>query len=111
MKGRVDVDVPIKDQRAHVWAVDASQTTGVPWQYVRLDQEQVEPLLAAAPTYGEVEDVVWARRREALEATLPLPRKRSREEVLALMDRVSERTRGHDIDVDAAVREVRDGGW
>jgi hypothetical protein len=51
--------------------------------------------------------VVKLRRRAYLRAQ-PAPRRRSREELLALMDLVSRRTWGSDVDVDEEIRRLRD---
>jgi len=41
-KGRVDVDVQTKDDRAKVWCEDASQLTVNKWSFIRVDQEEFE---------------------------------------------------------------------
>lgn len=41
-KGRVDVDVQAKDNRAKVWCEDASQLTGSKWSFLRVNQEEFE---------------------------------------------------------------------
>ena len=41
-KGRVDVDVEHKDNRAEQWCKDVNQLTGGKWSYLRVDQEEFE---------------------------------------------------------------------
>ena len=41
-KGRVDVDVEHKDNRAKQWCKDVNQLTGGKWSYLRIDQEDFE---------------------------------------------------------------------
>ncbi len=41
-KGRVDVDVQAKDNRAKVWCEDASQLTGSKWLFLRVNQDEFE---------------------------------------------------------------------
>ncbi|OQX78992.1 MAG: hypothetical protein B6D56_07990 [Candidatus Omnitrophica bacterium 4484_70.1] len=41
-KGRIDIEVPIKDQRARVWCEDATRLTGKEWRFVRIDQKEFE---------------------------------------------------------------------
>ncbi len=41
-KGRVDIDVEAKDNRAKVWCEDATRLTGNEWLFVRIDQEDFE---------------------------------------------------------------------
>lgn len=41
-KGRVDVDVECKDQRAKQWCEDVNQLTGGKWSFIRVDQEDFE---------------------------------------------------------------------
>lgn len=38
-KGREDVDVKLKDERAIVWCRDATEATGTEWMFLRVDQE------------------------------------------------------------------------
>ncbi|MCD6455572.1 MAG: hypothetical protein J7K81_02115 [Methanophagales archaeon] len=41
-KGRVDIDVEAKDNRAKVWCEDANRLTGNEWMFARIDQEDFE---------------------------------------------------------------------
>ena len=41
-KGRVDVNVEHKDNRAEQWCKDVNQLTGGKWSYLRVDQEEFE---------------------------------------------------------------------
>jgi len=41
-KGRVDIEVPLKDARAEIWCEDATELTGKEWRFVRVDQNEFE---------------------------------------------------------------------
>ena len=41
-KGRIDVDVEYKDNRAKQWCKDVNQLTGKKWSYIRVDQKEFE---------------------------------------------------------------------
>jgi len=41
-KGRVDIDVEAKDNRAKVWCEDATRLTGNEWMFTRINQEEFE---------------------------------------------------------------------
>jgi len=41
-KGRVDIEVPIKDERTRVWCEDVTKLTGKEWRFVRIDQKEFE---------------------------------------------------------------------
>jgi len=106
-KGLADLDVPHKDERATRWAVDASIVSGVRWGYLRVDQELFEAHVARLTTMTSLVDLVHERRRQAYLATMPVPRRRTREEILANMDAVSEQMR--DVTgVDEEIRRLRD---
>ena len=106
-KGIVDVEVPRKDERARRWAADATSASGVRWRYERIDQDLFEAYAAEVGTIGGLLDVVAARRRAAALAALPRGRKRSREELVEIMDRTTAKTVGI-TGVDEAIREIRD---
>ena len=106
-KGIVDVEVPRKDERARRWAADATSASGVRWRYERIDQDLFEAYAAEVGTIGGLLDVVAARRRAAALAALPKGRKRSREELVEIMDRTTAKTVGI-TGVDEAIREIRD---
>lgn len=63
-KGLADLDVPRKDERAARWAVDASVASGVPWAYVRVDEQPFRAAESALTTVRQLLDLVHARRRE-----------------------------------------------
>ena len=105
-KGRVDLDVPEKDRRATQWAADATAASGVTWAYFRIDEPVFERYGSRLRTFRHMEELVQEVRREQLLEELPEPRRRSREEVLAVMERASARMRG--VDADAALERYRD---
>jgi len=106
-KGLADLDVPHKDERAAAWVVDATVVSGVRWSYLRVDQELFDRHAAALATVRGLVDLVYEVRREAYLASRPEPRQRSREEILAVMERVRESTRGT-TGVDEEIRRFRD---
>ncbi|MGH4020409.1 MAG: DEAD/DEAH box helicase family protein, partial [Pseudonocardiaceae bacterium] len=93
-KGLVDVDVPRKDARAVRWASDASATSGVRWSYLRVDEDLFDRHAAELRTVRQLVDVVFEARRQDYLHSLPTPRRRTREEIIALMDEISERMEG-----------------
>jgi type III restriction enzyme len=52
-KGRVDIDVEAKDERARKWCEDATSVTGKEWEYFRIDQEEFERRV-----YKKLEDLL-----------------------------------------------------
>lgn len=107
-KGRADLDVPRKDERAVRWAVDASVASGTRWRYLRVDQDVFDEHAPRLRTMSDLVALVYEIRRQEYVATTPPPRQRTREELLALMDEISDRMRGTDFDVDAEIRRFRD---
>ncbi len=93
-KGLVDLDVPRKDARAVLWASDASATSGVRWSYLRVDQDLFDRHAAELRTLRQLVDVVFEARRQDYLQSLPAPRRRTPEEIIALMDEVSEQMQG-----------------
>ncbi|MCD6264403.1 MAG: hypothetical protein J7K02_00305 [Deltaproteobacteria bacterium] len=57
-KGRVDVDVQAKDDRAKVWCGDASQLTESKWSFIRVDQEDFEK-----HRFKSIKELISALRR------------------------------------------------
>ncbi|CAN5574091.1 hypothetical protein BH20ACI4_BH20ACI4_27850 [soil metagenome] len=43
-KGREDIDVQHKNQRAEKWCNDATELTGIDWQFLMIPQKQFEKL-------------------------------------------------------------------
>lgn len=105
-KGLVDLDVPSKDARARRWASEATAATGTSWQYTRIDEDVFDDYAAQCSTLGALLDVVRARAREAVLASLPTPRKRTREELVAIMEQTL--ARGDVTGVDDEIRRFRD---
>lgn len=93
-KGLVDVDVPRKDARALLWASDASATSGVRWSYLRIDEHLFDRHAADLRTMRQLVDLVFEARRQDYLRSLPTPRRRTREEILALMDDISDQMEG-----------------
>jgi len=106
-KGLVDVDVPRKDERAVRWASDASASSGVRWSYLRVDEELFDRHATRLQTVRQLGDLVFEARRQEYLGSLPTPRRRSREEILALMDAVSKRV-GPVTDLDEEISRFRD---
>ena len=57
-KGRVDVNVQAKDDRAKVWCGDASQLTESKWSFIRVDQEDFEK-----HRFKSIKELISALRR------------------------------------------------
>lgn len=106
-KGRADLDVPHKDERAHRWAVDATVASGTRWSYLRVDEELFDRHESSLATLQQLVDTVYEVRRQEHLRALPAPRKLSREDAFALMDRVREKTRGV-TGVDEEISRLRD---
>ena len=106
-KGLADLDVPHKDERASRWAVDATVASGVRWSYLRVDEELFNRYVSSLGTMRQLVDTVYEQRRASYFAASPTPRKRSRDEVLALMAKIREKTRGT-TGVDEEIRRLRD---
>lgn len=64
------------------------------WSYLRVDQELFDRQEARLGSLRELTDVVFESRRQAYLSERRASRTRSREEALALMDRMREQTRG-----------------
>jgi len=41
-KGRIDIEVQLKDERAKVWCEDATRLTQRDWRFIRVDQKEFE---------------------------------------------------------------------
>jgi hypothetical protein len=106
-KGLADMDVPRKDVRAQRWANEASMATGVTWRYFRIDEPVFDQYAMQTATLAALLEVVRARAREAVLASFPTPRKRSREELVAIMDETVARTAGI-TGVDETIRALRE---
>lgn len=106
-KGRTDLDVPHKDARARRWADDATTATGVRWQYFRIDEDIFDEYSPRVASLGGLLDVVRARGRDSILRSLPAARRRSREELLAVMD--ASLARGEVAGVDEEIRAFREG--
>ncbi len=107
-KGLADLDVPRKDERAARWAVDASIVSGSRWRYLRVDQEVFDAHVARLTSVQGLVDLVAELRRQAYLRSQPAPRRRTREELLALMEAVSAATEDVDFDADAEIRRLRE---
>lgn len=93
-KGRADPDVPRKDERAHRWANDATVASGVRWTYLRVDEELYDRYSESLGTLRQLVDVVYETRRQGYLRSVSPPRRRTREEVLAVMDRIRDKMQG-----------------
>ena len=106
-KGRVDLDVPHKDERATRWASDAAAASGVRWSYLRVDEELFDRHAADLRSVRQLRDLVHELHRQDYLRSVPPPRQRSREELLAMMDAISERV-GPVTDLDEEISRFRD---
>lgn len=108
-KGAVDMDVPAKDRRAAQWTVDATVATGVRWSYLRVDQDLFDRQARRLTAFAQLEELVWAQRREEVRPH-GVPGRLSLQEHIGIMDRMSEsiRSSGEVPDVDDALRRFRD---
>jgi type III restriction enzyme len=106
-KGLADLDVPHKDQRASRWAVDATVVSGMKWSYVRVDEGLFDRYARDLRSMRQLIDLIFEQRRTSYLESRQAPRRRSREEVLALMSRVRDKTRGV-TGVDDELRRLRD---
>ncbi|MBC8091301.1 MAG: DEAD/DEAH box helicase family protein [Pseudonocardia sp.] len=106
-KGRRDDDVPRKDERARRWALDATAMTPTPWAYQRIDEDLFDTYATTAKNLMELVAVVEARRRAVILRELPKAQRRTREELVALMDRTTAKSVGT-IGIDEALRELRE---
>lgn len=93
-KGLVDVDVPGKDARALLWASDASAMSGVRWSYLRVDEDLFDRHVTRLRTVRQLVALTFEARRQAYLQSFPTPRRRTREEILALMDDISDQMDG-----------------
>jgi type III restriction enzyme len=109
-KGHADLDVPAKDRRAAQWALDATMVSGVRWQYLRVDERPFDEHASGSRTFEDLLDVVRARQRALRLSEVRPGGKRSPEELLDLMEKVSERTSSDPPDVDADLRAFRERG-
>jgi type III restriction enzyme len=106
-KGRADLDVPHKDERATRWAVDATVTSGTRWRYLRADEDLFDRHASRLRTFRMLVDLVYEARRESYLAEVPRTRRRSREEILANMAEIRRRMRGV-TGVDEELQRLRD---
>ena len=106
-KGLVDIDVPRKDARAVLWASDASAMSGVRWSYLRVDEDLFDRQVAELRTVRQLVALVFEARREDYLQSLPAPRRRTPEEIIELMDEISEQMEGV-TGIDAELSRLRD---
>jgi type III restriction enzyme len=106
-KGRTDLDVPRKDTRARRWASEATEATGTRWQYHRVDEDVFDQYVPRMASFGALLDVIGARAREAVLASLPTSRLRTREELVAIMDRALAES-GEVTGIDETIRRFRE---
>lgn len=106
-KGRADLDVPHKDERAARWAVDASAATGVRWSFLRVDEELFDRHESAWSSAEQLVSAVYAARAERLLAETGASGAGGT--VGERLGRIRAKTAGVDVaDVDAEVRRMRD---
>lgn len=79
----------------------------VAWSYLRVDQEGVDQRAGGLRSLGELADLVREVRRQEDLRSRPTPRRETREEVLAVMERA--RRTSPRFDVEREVRSPRDG--
>lgn len=105
-KGRTDLDVPHKDERARRWANDAIQLSGMRWRYYRIDEDLFDEYAPRMSSLGAMLAAIRARARATTLSQLPTPRRRTREELVAIMDRSL--SRGEVTGVDEEIHRFRD---
>lgn len=107
-KGLADLDVPHKDERAAAWAVDATVASGVPWSYLRVDEDPFRKheagLQTASDLVGLVSSLVRSRALAGLGTVSPVS---TREEALARQRATALRLTGVE-GVDDLVRQARE---
>lgn len=109
-KGRVDADVPRKDERAARWAVDATIVSGDKWSYMRVDEELFESHEAALADLSSLAAAVHARRRESVRANLRSKSTDSKAKALGLLEQLQSRLgSGTDLDEESRQFRGRDG--
>jgi len=106
-KGQADLEVPHKDARARRWATDATATAGVPWQFVRVDEELFDDYAGQVDRMSTLVDVVEARRRATILERLSDTRPRTREELLAIMEESTAKSAGI-TGIDDSIRHLRE---
>lgn len=106
-KGLSDADVPHKDARVSRWTVDATTVSGVRWTYLRVDQGVFDQYESRLGRLDELADVVFEARRQRLLHDRQPARPQGRSEILALMGRVREGTRGT-VGVDEEIARLRE---
>lgn len=89
-KGLVDSDVPLKDQRAGRWAVDASLASNVKWKYFRVDQSLFDAYEGRLPSLRELESLVQHGKRDRLLAALRTDEDRA-EDTASRIERLKDR--------------------
>ena len=105
-KGLADLNVPRKDERARRWAAEATAAVSVRWQYYRINEDVFNQYALQVTTVRALLDAVRARSRAALRESLPLHRRRSKEELLAIMN--ASLARGEVTGVDEEIRRIRE---
>lgn len=106
-KGRSDLDVPRKDDRATRWAVDATLASSTRWRYARVDQELFDRHALRLASFDELIKLIYTGRREEYLFNAAPTRKRSREEILAAMEEISARME-HVTGLDDEINRLRD---
>jgi type III restriction enzyme len=89
------------------WASDAAAASGVRWSYLRVDEELFDRHAADLRSVRQLRDLVHESHRQDYLRSVPPPRRRSREELLAMMDAISERV-GPVTDLDEEISRFRD---
>ncbi|MGI8869069.1 MAG: hypothetical protein ACR2F6_09515, partial [Mycobacteriales bacterium] len=106
-KGRVDLDVPRKDTRARRWVADATRLSGTRWEYIRVDEDIFDDYANRVATLGALIGAIRGRERAATLASLPASRRRTPEELVALMDE-SLAASGAVTGIDETIRRLRE---
>lgn len=107
-KGRADLDVPHKDERAARWAVDATAASRVRWSYLRVDEDLFDRHAANLSSAAGLVAAVYAARAERLLRSTALPDS-APESAAGQLARIQEAMRGADLgDVDAEIRRLRE---
>lgn len=107
-KGLVDPTVASKDVRAAQWCLDATMVSGVPWSYVRIDDDLFTRVAPTTASFSELYEAVLAVRRARRLASLAPRSSPTREQVLASMAAASRATEDDPPDVDAELDRARE---
>lgn len=77
------------------------------WSYLRVDEDLFDRHVAELRTAGQLVDLVFESRRQHYLQSLPAPRRRTPQEIIALMDEIIEQI-AEVTGIDEALSRFRD---